>query len=82
MDLAEKQSNKSLYGFHRQDMGDQYGIYHDEDEPMSVEERSLVRKIDFFIMPIICIIDFLQVKTRIHSISRIPFYNVYLIVFG
>lgn len=31
------------------------------DEPMSAEERALVRKIDFFVLPIICTINLLQV---------------------
>ncbi|KAI8879697.1 MFS general substrate transporter [Backusella circina FSU 941] len=42
---------------------------------MSVEERSLVRKIDFFIMPIICIIDFLQFldKSTINYAAALDF---------
>jgi hypothetical protein len=61
----EKQSNNSLYGHKRYDTEteDQYDAYYREDDiPMSVEEKALVRKIDFFLMPLVCIIDFLQVR--------------------
>lgn len=67
MESLEKRSNNSLYGYNHHNQYDtetidQYGMYReDQDVPMSMEEKSLVKKIDFFLMPLICIIDFLQV---------------------
>lgn len=63
----EKLSNNSLYGNHRYDTEtiDQYGLYNDDDIPMSTEEKTLVRKIDFFLMPLVCVIIFLQVQLQI-----------------
>lgn len=60
----EKQSNNSLYGHDRYDTEtiDRYDAYQDDDIPMSMEEKALVRKIDFFLMPLVCLIDFLQVQ--------------------
>ena len=64
----EKKSNNSLYGRNRYDTEtiDQYDGYREDDIPMSMEEKALVRKIDFFLMPIICMINFLQVRIRCH----------------
>lgn len=61
----EKNSSNSLYGRNRYetDTIDRYETYREDDVPMSMEERSLVRKIDFFLMPIVCTISFLQVHT-------------------
>lgn len=58
----EKNSSNSLYGRNRYetDTIDQYDTYREDDIPMSMEEKSLVRKIDFFLMPIVCTISFLQ----------------------
>lgn len=60
----EKNSSNSLYGRNRYetDTIDQYESYREDDVPMSMEEKSLVRKIDFFLMPIVCTISFLQVR--------------------
>ncbi len=44
------------------------------NEGYSVEERALVRKIDFLILPIICTLDFLQVTHKIpntNSMTRV-----------
>ncbi|GAA5803984.1 major facilitator superfamily domain-containing protein [Helicostylum pulchrum] len=62
MDSLEKRSNNSLYGNNQYETEtiDQYEVYKDDDIPMSAEEKALVRKIDFFLMPLICSIDFLQ----------------------
>ncbi|KAI8140043.1 major facilitator superfamily domain-containing protein [Fennellomyces sp. T-0311] len=65
-DMVEKQSSQSLYGRH--DYTHDYASSHyehslgysEDDQPMSTEERALVRKIDFFVMPIICTINLLQ----------------------
>ncbi|KAI8377442.1 major facilitator superfamily domain-containing protein [Radiomyces spectabilis] len=57
--MFEKRSNQSLYGRDEYDHYDVYG-YNDQDQPMSTEEKALVRKIDFYIMPIVCIINCLQ----------------------
>jgi ACS family allantoate permease-like MFS transporter len=64
MESLEKRSNNSLYGYnhqHETDTIDQYEMYREDDVPMSMEEKALVRKIDLFLMPLICTIDFLQV---------------------
>lgn len=66
MDHMEKRSNQSLCGKDEPPYDDLYDHSYgysvtDDDEPMSEEEKMLVRKIDFFVMPIICIIDLLQV---------------------
>ncbi|KAI9320491.1 major facilitator superfamily domain-containing protein [Dichotomocladium elegans] len=56
--MIEKRSNQSLYS--REDE-DQYSFgFIDDDQPTSLEEKVLVRKIDIFVMPIICIINLLQ----------------------
>jgi hypothetical protein len=65
MESLEKRSNNSLYGYNHQyetDTIDQYEMYRDDDVPMSMEEKALVRKIDLFLMPLICAIDFIQVQ--------------------
>lgn len=64
MNSMEKLSENALYGNYHDDAEtiDRYGVYDDSDMPMSVEEKSLVRKIDFFLMPLVCIIIFLQVQ--------------------
>ncbi|KAI7894134.1 major facilitator superfamily domain-containing protein [Mucor mucedo] len=58
----EKLSDNALYGNYQDDAEtiDRYGVYDDSDIPMSIEEKSLVRKIDFFLMPLVCVIIFLQ----------------------
>ena len=69
-DMVEKQSSQSLYG--RNDYTNDYESsryehsigYSEDDQPMSTEERALVRKIDFFVMPIICTINLLQVQLK------------------
>lgn len=63
MDSLEKRSTNSLYGnnHYETETIDQYEAYRDDDIPMSTEEKALVRKIDFFLMPLVCTIDFLQV---------------------
>jgi hypothetical protein len=60
----EKTSNNSLYGRNRYETEtiDNYDAYREDDIPMSMEEKSLVRKIDFLLMPVVCTINFLQVK--------------------
>ena len=65
-DIIEKQSSQSLYGrrYTHEDDESHYDHsigYSENDQPMSTEERALVRKIDFFVMPIICTINLLQV---------------------
>ncbi|KAI9018501.1 major facilitator superfamily domain-containing protein [Phycomyces nitens] len=37
-----------------------FGYDYSDDSIISIEEKTLVRKIDLFVMPIICIIDFIQ----------------------
>ncbi|GAN07298.1 MFS allantoate transporter [Mucor ambiguus] len=81
MESLEKRSNNSLYGYNHHNQYetetiDQYGMYReDQDVPMSMEEKSLVRKIDFFLMPLICIIDFLQFldKSTINYAAALDF---------
>ncbi|CAO3672344.1 unnamed protein product [Rhizopus stolonifer] len=59
MDLEEKRSTKSLNGYYDMEYSN-YDGYEEDDIPLSMEEKALVRKIDFFIMPLICLIDFFQ----------------------
>ncbi|KAI7906633.1 major facilitator superfamily domain-containing protein [Cokeromyces recurvatus] len=76
MGSLEKRSNASLYGNRYEiETINQYDIYRDDDVPISMEEKSLVRKIDFFLMPIICIIDFLQFldKSTINYAAALDF---------
>ena len=40
-----------------------YGYSEDEQE-RTAEERALVRKLDLYIMPIVCILDFIQVTKK------------------
>lgn len=76
MESLEKRSNNSLYGNSRYETEtiDQYEIYKDDDIPMSAEEKALVRKIDFFLMPLICTIDFLQVKFILFTVKTLEIF--------
>lgn len=40
-----------------------FNLFTSQNAPTTKEEKALIRKIDFFIMPIICVIDFLQVSS-------------------
>lgn len=64
MTSMEKLADNTLYGNFRDDTEtiDQYEMYHENDVPMSMEEKALVRKIDFFLMPFVCVTIFLQVQ--------------------
>lgn len=62
MENSEKRSNVESYNTHDAHMDfyeTSYG-YSEDDGPTSAEESALVRKLDLLIMPIICILDFLQ----------------------
>lgn len=61
MDSLEKRSTKSLSGYYDKDRLTNYEEYNENDIPMSMEEKALVRKIDLFLMPLVCLIDFFQV---------------------
>ena len=61
MDMQEKTSNKSLTSAYDKEEIGRYDDYEQDDVPMSAEEKALVRKIDLYILPIICMIDFFQV---------------------
>lgn len=70
MDTMEKASSQSLYGreydqsyMYNDNYYQNYGDPH-EDLPESEEERALVRKIDLLVMPVVCLIDLLQVGFR------------------
>jgi hypothetical protein len=65
MESFEKQQNQTPYSFNRHDLATM-GRYDDylEDTGSSVEEKNLVRKIDFFVMPIICVVNLLQVNLK------------------
>ncbi|CEG63680.1 hypothetical protein RMATCC62417_00788 [Rhizopus microsporus] len=60
MDMQEKMSNKSLTSAYDKEEIGRYDDYEQDDVPMSAEEKALVRKIDLYILPIICMIDFFQ----------------------
>ncbi|KAG1051219.1 hypothetical protein G6F43_006556 [Rhizopus delemar] len=60
MDSLEKRSTKSLSGYYDKDRLTNYEEYNEDDIPMSMEEKALVRKIDLFLMPLVCLIDFFQ----------------------
>lgn len=57
----------------------EFNMFVDQDAPTTKEEKALIRKIDFFIMPIICVIDFLQVK--VHSTQYKARFTFMCIVF-
>ncbi|KAG1146509.1 hypothetical protein G6F37_004637 [Rhizopus arrhizus] len=60
MDSLDKRSTKSLSGYYDKDELTNYEEYNEDDIPMSMEEKALVRKIDLFLMPLVCLIDFFQ----------------------
>lgn len=62
LNTMEKRLSPSLYAVEAQYDHYDTSYGYSVDEPVKTEEeRALVRKLDFYIMPIICILDFLQV---------------------
>ncbi|KAI9278607.1 major facilitator superfamily domain-containing protein [Phascolomyces articulosus] len=58
----EKRTSQSYYatdGEHYDGYDTSYG-YSEDDPEKTAEERALVRKLDLYIMPIVCILDFIQ----------------------
>ncbi|KAI8142048.1 major facilitator superfamily domain-containing protein [Fennellomyces sp. T-0311] len=61
LNTMEKPTNQSYYATDDQyDAYDTSYSYSDEEPLKSDEERALVRKLDLYIMPIVCILDFIQ----------------------
>ncbi|CDH52324.1 mfs allantoate transporter [Lichtheimia corymbifera JMRC:FSU:9682] len=76
LNTMEKRLSPSLYAVEAQYDHYDTSYGYSVDEPVkTAEERALVRKLDFYIMPIICILDFLQFldKTTINYAALFNF---------